>query len=193
MSTAILGEVWRSTSAEQVLHLGLVEETGHQGDFIGRAERRSSENIRGNDPKCEGPTTGVSQEVTAPTFTGIGVVQKHNYFLKKRELFIKSVCNIKTQLICGDINVDYLLFHNRRQQLDTLLASYNLTSIVDFPTRIAQGSCTAIDNFFINVSQNYLIQSLVNGISDHDAQLLILKNIIRPTQKLATFHIKRFQ
>jgi hypothetical protein len=47
MSTAIPGEVWRSTSAEQVLHLGLVEETGNQGDFIGRL----SENVRGNDPK----------------------------------------------------------------------------------------------------------------------------------------------
>jgi len=77
MSTAIPGEVWRSTSAEQVLHLGLVEETGNQGDFIGRADRRLSENVRGNDPKCEGLTTGISQEVTAPTCTGIGVVQKH--------------------------------------------------------------------------------------------------------------------
>jgi hypothetical protein len=34
MSTAIPGEVWRPTSAEQVQHLGLVEETGKQGDFI---------------------------------------------------------------------------------------------------------------------------------------------------------------
>jgi hypothetical protein len=35
MSTAIPGEVWRPTSAEQVQHLGLVEETGNQGDFTG--------------------------------------------------------------------------------------------------------------------------------------------------------------
>jgi hypothetical protein len=35
------------------------------------------ENVRGNDPNCEGPTTSVSQEVTAPTFTGIKVLQKH--------------------------------------------------------------------------------------------------------------------
>jgi len=77
ISTAIPGEVWRPTSAEQVQHLGLVEETGNQGDFIGQAYRKLSKNVRGNDPKCEGPTTGVSQEVTAPTFTGIRVVQKH--------------------------------------------------------------------------------------------------------------------
>ena len=34
MSTAIPGEVWRPTSAEQVLHLGLVEETGNQGALL---------------------------------------------------------------------------------------------------------------------------------------------------------------
>jgi len=77
MPTAIPGEVWRPTSAKQVQHLGLVKETGNQGDFIAQAYRRSSENVRGNDAKCEGPTTGISQEVTALTFTGIRVVQKH--------------------------------------------------------------------------------------------------------------------
>ena len=77
MSTAIPGEVWRPTSAEQVQHLGLVEEAGNQGDFIERAYRKLSRNVRGNDPKCEGPTTGVCQEVTAPTSSGITVVQKH--------------------------------------------------------------------------------------------------------------------
>jgi hypothetical protein len=44
MSTAIPGEVWRPTSAEKVQHLGLVEEIGNQGDFIGRAYRRLSKN-----------------------------------------------------------------------------------------------------------------------------------------------------
>jgi hypothetical protein len=44
MSTAIPGEIWRPTSAEQVQHLGLVEETGNRGGFIGRAYWRSSEN-----------------------------------------------------------------------------------------------------------------------------------------------------
>jgi hypothetical protein len=97
MSTAIPGEVWRSISAEQVLHLGLVEETGDQGDFTGRADRRSSENVRGNYPKCEGPTTGVSQEVTAPTFTGIEVVQKHlSKFCEKKRSFMRSVSPCST-------------------------------------------------------------------------------------------------
>jgi len=34
MSAAILGEVWRPTSAEQVQHLGLFEKTGNQGDLL---------------------------------------------------------------------------------------------------------------------------------------------------------------
>jgi hypothetical protein len=34
MSTAIPGEVWRLTSTEHVLHLGLVKEPGNQGDLL---------------------------------------------------------------------------------------------------------------------------------------------------------------
>jgi len=60
MSTAIPGEVWRPTSTERVQHLGLVEETGNQGDFIGRMYMKLYKNFRGSDPKCEGPTAGVS-------------------------------------------------------------------------------------------------------------------------------------
>jgi hypothetical protein len=44
MSTAIPGEVWRPTSAEQVQHLGLVEETVNLGYFFGRAYRWSTKN-----------------------------------------------------------------------------------------------------------------------------------------------------
>nr|CAD7459834.1 unnamed protein product [Timema tahoe] len=77
MSTAIHGEVWRPISTEQVQNLGLVKETGDQGDFIRRPCRRSSTNVSVNDPEYKGPTTGVSQEVSALTFTGLRVVQKH--------------------------------------------------------------------------------------------------------------------
>ena len=53
-------------------------------------------------------------------------------------------------IICGGINVNYLHCYNRRQQLDTLLAAYNLKSTINFPTRIINGSSTAIDNIFID-------------------------------------------
>lgn len=54
----------------------------------------------------------------------------------------------KKIVICGDININYLDSHNRKQQLDTLLAMNNLKSTVNFPTRIFNGSSTAIDNIF---------------------------------------------
>ena len=55
-------------------------------------------------------------------------------------------------IICGDIKMNYLHCHNRRQQLDSLLAMYILKkyskfsyedskwkSTVNFPTRILNG------------------------------------------------------
>jgi hypothetical protein len=63
--------------------------------------------------------------------------------------------------------------------LDSLLASYDLYSIVDFPTRIDNCSSTAIDNIFIDKykNPNFTTNPLLNGLSDHDAQILILHNM----------------
>jgi hypothetical protein len=60
-----------------------------------------------------------------------------------------------------------------------LLASYNLVSTVNFPTRSQNGSATAVDNIFIDATLqgNYVIHPLLNGLSDHDAQLIILSDI----------------
>jgi hypothetical protein len=88
--------------------------------------------------------------------------------------------------------VDYLQSHSRKQQLDLLLDTYNLKSIVNFPTRIANGSGTAIDNFFIDLSLKYTIRPLINGISDHDAQLLVLKNIKMPPHKTTSYCIRDY-
>jgi len=67
--------------------------------------------------------------------------------------------------------------NNQRSQLDTVLHSYTLTGIVDFPTRFGLTSQTAIDNVFIDISTmgNYKLYPLISGLSDHDAQMLILK------------------
>ena len=39
-------------------------------------------------------------------------------------------------IIVGDINVNYLVDSTRKSQLEALLKTYNITSIVNFPTRI---------------------------------------------------------
>jgi len=66
----------------------------------------------------------------------------------------------------------------KKTLLDSLLASYNLTNTVYFPTRIQNTSATAIDNIFINVSKfdDYIIFPIVNGLSDHDAQLIAIND-----------------
>ena len=81
-------------------------------------------------------------------------------------------------ILCGDVNINYLCESNNRTQLDSLLASYNLFNIVNFPTRIDNKSSTAIDGIFIDKYKffNYVIMPGVNGLSDHDAQVLVLNN-----------------
>ena len=53
---------------------------------------------------------------------------------------------------------------------------YNLTAIVNFPTRINNTSASAIDNFFMDISrlEDFLITPFLNNLSDHDAQILTI-------------------
>jgi hypothetical protein len=59
------------------------------------------------------------------------------------------------------------------------LRSYNLTSIVNFPTRIQGNSATAIDNIFIGIAKrgSYSICPIINVLSDHDAQSITFNAI----------------
>jgi hypothetical protein len=65
------------------------------------------------------------------------------------------------------------------QLLNSLLTSYSLYSIIGFPTRIHNNSHTMVCNIFINKFKNesYSVYFLINGLSDHDAQVLSLYNI----------------
>jgi hypothetical protein len=77
-------------------------------------------------------------------------------------------------------NIDYLNEKcHKRQQLVTLLTSYNLISTVRFPIRSINGTSSAFDNIFIDNMHvgNYTLHPLINGLSDHDGQILQLRNI----------------
>jgi exonuclease III len=62
--------------------------------------------------------------------------------------------NTTSLIICGDININYLKTSNYKTQLDYLLASYNLSTAVDFPTRITKNISTATKNIFIDKTKN---------------------------------------
>jgi hypothetical protein len=51
--------------------------------------------------------------------------------------------------------------------------------MVDFPKRVIHNLSTAIDNIFVDNYRvnSFKISSIVNGLSDHDAQYPILKNV----------------
>lgn len=103
-----------------------------------------------------------------------------NYFLENLNKFLNKLYkNSRNIVICGDININYLANTNYKQQLDSLLASYGLHSIVTFPTRTCYSSSTAIDNIFINKykNKNYTVYPWINGLSDHDGQTITIHNV----------------
>ena len=57
-----------------------------------------------------------------------------------------------------------------------ILNLYNLVSVINLPTRVKNNSRSAIDNIFLDTNQfgRYTTGSTVNGLLDHDAQMLEL-------------------
>jgi len=86
-------------------------------------------------------------------------------------------------VICGDININYLENCKKKQQLDALLQTYNLIGTVSFTTRKTDASTSAIDNIFIARIKNYIIYRILNGLSDHEVQILMTENTVLPKQR----------
>jgi hypothetical protein len=93
-------------------------------------------------------------------------------------------------IVCGDININYLKSNNKKRQLDYLLGTYDLIGTVYFPTRTANNSATLIDNICIDNRRNYTIKPCINGLSDHDAQLITPAKFKKNSRKLATSFIR---
>jgi hypothetical protein len=90
-------------------------------------------------------------------------------------------------LICGDINTDYVIESNWKEQLSSLLTTYNLSHTVDFATRIQNKSSTAIATIFMDNSRlgSSITSPLTNGLSDYDAQLHTVNTIYAATHKVS--------
>ena len=99
------------------------------------------------------------------------------YFIIGLDNIILKIYKPDVQLIiCCDIKINYLIESEEKQELNNALNSYNLVSIISFPTRFKNSSRSAIDNIFLDTTQfgRYKTCSMVNGLSDHDAQALEL-------------------
>jgi exonuclease III len=101
------------------------------------------------------------------------------YFINQLEALLNSFYKVSTYFIlCGDFNINHLEVSSRKCQIESLLASFNLFSTVTFPTRIVNNSSTLIDNIYIDTNTFYsMVYPLVNGLSDHDAQIIELQNL----------------
>ena len=115
------------------------------------------------------------------------------FFITKFDTILRQLHAVTTKfIICGDINIDYLADSSRKCQLEALLKTYNLTSVVKFPTHThtQKHSTAAIDNIFIDTSKmgDYSVCPIINGLSDHDAQYISLHSfIMRPPLKKYRF------
>lgn len=104
------------------------------------------------------------------------------YFLNKLETLLNSIKSISVEfIICGDFNIHFLNGSTHKQLLNSLLASYGLFSTVQFPTRIFNTYLyiSTIDNIFMNTVKynNFMVYPIINGMSDHDTQIIILHDI----------------
>jgi len=69
-------------------------------------------------------------------------------FITKLDIILRQLYKVTTvSVICGDINIDYLADSDRKRQLEALLITYNLSGVVNFPTRTHKHSATALDIF----------------------------------------------
>jgi exonuclease III len=108
-------------------------------------------------------------------------------FLKQLDLILHKIYNHRYNIIiCGDVN--YLSDNRDKNQLNMVLHSYNLSSIVKFPTRFELNSCTTID---ISSLGNYELYPLTNGLSDHEAQLLVTHKIHKQAKEDHTYFKKK--
>jgi exonuclease III len=101
------------------------------------------------------------------------------YFLNQLEFILNKIYSVSTNLIlCGDFNTNHLDVNSRKYLLESLLASFSLFSSVKIPTRIFNNSSTLTDNIYIDINRlNFSVHPLVNGLSDHDVQVINLSNI----------------
>jgi hypothetical protein len=101
-----------------------------------------------------------------------------NYFINKLDHVLNSFFKYNLEfIICEDVNINYLEPSIKKTKLDDMLNTYNLMGTVYFPARNVKNSATLIDNILINNRRSFTIKPCINGLSYHDAQLIIFNNL----------------
>ena len=100
----------------------------------------------------------------------------------------------KTVVLLGDFNADLLKYDqnsNISDFLDLMYSSLLLPHIFS-PTRTTSSSATLIDNIFTNnYNSSFVSGNLVNTLSDHHAQFLIMGNQHSPLELDSKEHMFR--
>lgn len=78
-------------------------------------------------------------------------------------------------VICGDFNVNFMVESNDKKSFLELLEGFNLHQTIFDPTRVTKTTQTLIDNIFINSREFESSSVEISGLSDHFAQLIIVK------------------
>ena len=100
----------------------------------------------------------------------------YNIFIRQLTMLLQIVTKKYTSIyICGDLNINKLKRSVENSILHDLLESFDLTSLINEPTRIAGSalgiSKTAVD-YLITNQTNVKVKVTDPGISDHSAQVL---------------------
>jgi hypothetical protein len=109
-------------------------------------------------------------------------VGKFNYFLQNLDKVLQSLYTPFSRIIiCGYININYLIKNDHKKRLDNMLIMHNLTGIVNFPTRINVTTTSAIDNIFLDISrfEDHSVCPFINDLSDHDGQIVKIKTVFQ--------------
>jgi len=117
------------------------------------------------------------------------------YFLNTLEKILNKIYNNATDImLCGDFNVNYHKNSSFKKSIDSLLTSYGISSVVTFSTTIQKESRTLIDNIFFNTSKfkNYTVNPIANGLSNHDAQCIIIHDLFKHKPRTNVFSYRKF-
>jgi len=109
-----------------------------------------------------------------------------NYFLELLEKTLNLLYQPNVSLvICGDLNINFLVDSSVKQNLESIMKTFNLTQAVTFPTRICNDKVTLFDSIFLDNTKlsNISVDPFDSGLSDHIAQILTLGDIRVPPSK----------